>query len=336
MSGLNAVSQSLGILFPDFSGQFPEALKKATELLILQSNNYIPHLKPDEEVARSIVCALLAFEKVEAKIQGSMNGQSPNISRVPLPPSKFQNLRALFRNKLLGVPNESIASIPSQSRSPRKPTGRNASPKKQSSGVVLTVSPSKSANMQYSSILPTPQTNPDVDGYDDGDKSAPKRARRAVKPGVFKTGTRARDPTREQIIALCERLAVKKPVSLAILKGYRLYNELVKDKWGLLCGIIVVVIAKGQPNLIEKGIQAFYGTLKDLVSITDERLEEWIRWASSIINDQSWIRKVTDSSFKSSVIQKDAKKYSSGIGNMVSLITVVFGLYILNETNDLF
>lgn len=65
----------------------------------------------------------------------------------------------------------------------------------------------------------------------------------------------------------------------------------MKDKWGLLCGIIVIVVSKAQPAIIEGKTQHVYSKLIFLTKVDQLRLDEWIKWAASIINDQSWIKK---------------------------------------------
>lgn len=306
----------LGSLFPVFGKDFPVSLRSKTEELILQSTSKIPSLKSDE-IARSYICAYLAFEVLENQIIEYMEGQFPDTSKIPLPARRIKTLLPLFRNKLFGYSDHTVNDTKT-SRSPRKQTPNPFSPKKNASENIIAVSPSKASSVNLQSNFPVPPTKSEFELADDSNEISTTRSKRGPRSTGFKTSSRAKDPTRDQITTLCNSLQVKKPVSLAILRGYKLYNKLVKDKWGLLCGVIVVVISKGQPQLIERGTQAFYGRLKHLVAISDERLEEWIRWAASIITDQSWIKKVADPNSKTPVVQKEYKKYSSGIGNMVS------------------
>lgn len=308
-------------LFPNFGKDYPLILKNKAEELVMQSTTKIPGLKA-EETARPYLCAYLAFEALENQISEYMDGRLPEVTKIPLPAKRTKILLPLFRNKLFGYSDSTINGVRSK-RSPRKQTQPNLSPKKNNLEGVVTVSPSKPSNLNFPPLLPTPAKKLDSESSneedDEDDEASAKPIKKRSRISGIKTSSRAKDPARDQIITLCESLQVKKPVCLAILRGYKLYSNLVKDKWGLLCGIIVVIISKGQPQLIERGTQAFYGRLKHLVSISDDRLEEWIRWAASIINDQSWIKKVTDPSSKTSVVQKEYRKYSSGIGNMVSI-----------------
>ncbi|VVT47476.1 uncharacterized protein SAPINGB_P001730 [Magnusiomyces paraingens] len=62
----------------------------------------------------------------------------------------------------------------------------------------------------------------------------------------------------------------------------------------------------------------FSSKFPDSLKMDQLRLDEWIKWAASIINDQSWIKKVTNPNSKRIIFKKEYKKYSSGIGNMIS------------------
>ena len=53
--------------------------------------------------------------------------------------------------------------------------------------------------------------------------------------------------------------------------------------------------------------------------MNQEKLDEWISWSSRIINDQSWVKRVTNPRSKEANYRNKTKKYSSGIGNMVSI-----------------
>lgn len=317
MSIASTTIQALMSLFPGFSGEFPEQLKIGADNLLLQSRYSLPLLRPDEEAARALICALLAFEKAEGMVQDSMLGQIPNTHKVPLNPTQFRNLVLVFRNSLFPYDSKDDPLI-STSRSPKKSSKIGISPKKNISNEnVLVVSPSKtiSENLLASKtplLCDTSQINI-VGGAD----LKEKKGKKGTKASGSRTNLKLGDPKKDQIIQLCSSLNIENPVIFAILKSYRIYNNLVKDRWGLLCGIIVVITSKARPKLINRNKQAFYNKLKHLTSMSDERLDEWVGWAARIINDQSWVKKVTDSSSNYTDIKKVSKKYSSGIGNMV-------------------
>lgn len=313
MSNTNEAIQALSNIFPGFSSKFPDSLKSELELLLSRSKYLIPHLKPDEESARSMICALLAFEKVERRVQDVMHGQIPNAQRVSLPPSRFKTLANHFRNTLF--PNEILSEPLVKLNSPKKHRAPN-SPKKKYIPIVegvVTVSPSKTNNQPF----PNSFEFSSLDNDTVSTKETNVKNKRVTKTSLVKGGNKASDPTKQQVVSLCVQLGIASNVTSAILKSYRIYNNLVKDKWGLLCGIIVIVVSKAQPAIIEGKTQHVYSKLIFLTKVDQLRLDEWIKWAASIINDQSWIKKVTNPNSKRIIFKKEYKKYSSGIGNMV-------------------
>lgn len=332
MSNSTAIP-SLKALFPNYAYPFPAELIQATETLTAQSSVGLP-LNSTEEAARSMICGLLAFEKLEFKLQEVMPGQVPQIKKTPLPPQKFKELTNVFRQHLF--PGEPALPSPSKRRSPRKQASApiDMSPRKRKRmDDVMTVSPVKSTNSQSTSLYFQPQEmDPDSD-MDEPEKKPRGRAARGSKTTVKKaTATKGklaknRGPGKSDIKEICSYIGVSPQVQDAIIKTYGLYHTLVNDRWGLLAGIIVIIVSKAEPRIIEVGgTYSFYRKLADSansrgfgVVLDQQKIEDWIKWASHIVNDQTWIKKVTRPDVKPIDLVSTGTKYSSGIGNMVSI-----------------
>lgn len=255
-------------------------------------------------------------------------GHVPNTQRAPLPPFQFKSLTNVFRSALF--PNEAFPEpVTSKAKSPRKQTRKTTRNSVSIEGV-HTVSPTKRNSQTYEPTVSFSTAEPFGQEVSSTMKGA--KGKRAPRSTSLK-GSKSNDPTKQQIIALCTGMKVHNAVTPAILKSYRIYNNLVKDKWGLLCGIVVIVASKAQPRLIEGNSQAFYTRLKNMTNVDQDRLDEWIRWAASIINDQSWIKKVTDPNAKGITFKKEYKKYSSGIGNMVRLKSLLVSFVLFHPTD---
>jgi hypothetical protein len=120
----------------------------------------------------------------------------------------------------------------------------------------------------------------------------------------------------------------------AVAHGYRMYNNLVKDRWGLLCGLIYVITSRAQPELIgDDSRRVFEYKILQLVpeKITLEVVEEWVLWAQRIVADQTWVRKISSSDAKA--IAKKSRT-SSGIGNMITYSLMFMSQRKLDDYNE--
>lgn len=258
---------------------YPPELVGLANNLGLQSLQKVQGLKPEEESARYYVCSYLAVEKCI----DSLSLSQPDSKRAPVPPRVFTNLLSRFRHALFR--DGSPVRIPSKNRIVVS-RSNSISPVKQ---MVL-------GDKRDRDVSPSPSPSP------------------VKRRGIAKDS----DPKSHDLENIGEALALSDVTTEAISHGYRLYNNLVKERWGLLCGLIYVITDKAQPELLESsGRVSFRDKLLQLVrQVTVEKLEEWISWTEKIVTDQTWVRKITVDSRLESVRAK--KKHASGIGNMLS------------------
>lgn len=291
----NQVNDALTKLYPGQT-EFPSELRSLASSLNMKSNQLIQNLKPSEEPARFFICTLLAAEQLEV----AMNLPAPDIKQAPVAPRTFTKLLNVFRIALF--PNAIQPSTPSKkTRSPRKqPT---ESPSRHSPAVTKRTTWDAIASQADAELeRETPQPSP------------------TKKAKIVRGGPKSGDPRKSRVVEICQELGIGENPTDAIIRSYRMYNSLVKDRWGLLCGIIVVIASKSHPRLFDKGPQGFYTKLIRIshTSMNQAKLDEWISWSSRIISDQSWVKRVTNPRSKEANYRNKYKKYSSGVGNMVS------------------
>ncbi|ODQ63869.1 hypothetical protein NADFUDRAFT_83962, partial [Nadsonia fulvescens var. elongata DSM 6958] len=114
-------------------------------------------------------------------------------------------------------------------------------------------------------------------------RSPTKKIRGGIKPT---------DPRQAQIEMITRHLVFSKFAIDGVLYGYKQYFNLVKDRWGLLCGLIIVVAEYVQHPLLLKSENLFYSKLLRSVGTMFEhdRLDEWVIWVEKIVKDQMWIK----------------------------------------------
>lgn len=263
---------------------YPPELVDLASSLSLQSLQKVTSLKPEEESARYYICSYLAVEKCKS----TFALPEPSSKQAPVPPRVFSNLLARFRSALL-----------SGSPAPKTPT------KTRTFSRSTTVTPSKSSTKSTSrsnqkrsfSRSPSPSPSP------------------VKRRGIAKDT----DPKDHDLERICDALSLNDDSTQAISRGYRLYNNLVKERWGLLCGLVYVITNKSQPELITAFTKdTFSEKLIQLARhMNMEKLEEWINWTEMIVTDQTWIRRITVEE-RSLATKSTSRKHASGIGNMLN------------------
>lgn len=279
---------ALDKVLPTMEGKVPKEVVDTAQNFCFQSRNKMAKLKPEEEPARQTVCAHLAVEKHMEKL----NLPYPSTKQAPVPSNIYKKLLEIFRKQL--VPNSSQSSP--GLKTPTKPKA-HTEPLDSS----LTATPTSLKRKIVTTNGSPIKTSP-----------SPSKRQRG--------GPKSTDPRAEDIERACEKLGIEAAALDAIAYGYRQYNNLVKDRWGLLCGLIYVIGSKAQPSLVFKQRVPFSIKVSHSVPYASEdKVEEWIQWAEKIVGDQSWVKQVTAPEMISANTNNDAglKKYSSGVGNMI-------------------
>lgn len=302
----NQINTALSSLYPGHTG-FSNDLISLASSLNMKSQQLVQGLKPNEEPARIFICTLLAAEQLEV----TMNLPAPNTKKAPVPPRTLTKLINMFRVELF--PNTIQPSTPSKRARKTGSNSRTASPIKAAALASQVGSPQNDGNYLMAIADATDRAL--------GITSEPSTAPPTPKRKIIRGGPKSGDPRKSRVIEICREMGIAENPTDSIIRSYKQYNSLVKDRWGLLCGIIVVIATKAHPRLVEMGTQGFYNKLIRIshTSMNQEKLDEWISWSSRIINDQSWVKRVTNPRSKEANYRIKTKKYSSGIGNMVSI-----------------
>ncbi|CAN6674797.1 hypothetical protein TRVA0_065S00584 [Trichomonascus vanleenenianus] len=287
MNEVSLVNTALNRALPTLD-KFPQPLIDQTMELLMQSRTKINNLRPEEEPARHALCAHLAIEKLMTKL----SLPTPTIKQAPVPQKLFLRLIDIFRSELFPAGFESPLKTPSLKRTAAISAEAKFSPVPFNERLRLL---SARSPRKGSSLSPT--------------KRSPTK--------------KERDPEKHDITRLCEALSLSEESQGAVEYGYIQYRNLAKDKWGLLCGLIYVIVSKAQPELIqEKSRNRFEFKIVQLAPahITDDKISEWISWADKIAGDQPWLQKlaVRDSVAIGGGPTEKKRKQASGIGNMVT------------------
>ncbi|KAI4207671.1 MAG: hypothetical protein LQ348_000519 [Seirophora lacunosa] len=114
-----AVNQAVTSLIPEFNNPLPPELLELAVSLLAQSRNKASSLKPEEEIARTYVCAHLACERLKPKL-----GLPKIQPRPPCPPKVYQKLHRYLDSTLVtGARRTARASKPAEPATPsRTPT----------------------------------------------------------------------------------------------------------------------------------------------------------------------------------------------------------------------
>lgn len=302
------------------ASEVPKDLVELANSLIAQSQVKIKALKPDEQTARSIICSQLAVE--------SKGTTAPNTKAlpIPLPPRTYSNLLNVFRTALLDG-SSPASSSPAVNR---RATAKRARTSDTSDSRADTAAPASSrrGRKRTTTIKQEGSEESDVDAEPELErtgspspspknkkprKTAPRQT--TSEPGVVKRRglAKATDPQPQHIIAVCEALVMTEPAAQALAHAYSFYNNLVKDRWGLLAGLAFTIAKKTQESFSAK--LARTKILRSVPGINSEQLEEWVNWAGRIVVDQTWIRRITIPSERRA---KGKARYSSGVGNMIT------------------
>lgn len=304
----NQIESVTRLLYPS-NPAFPPEFQNEALGLVRQSQQSVIGLKPTEEPARAYICTMLAAERYEI----SLNLPQPDITKSTVPPRTFKKLVKLFRETLF--PGSIQASSPMRRQ---KRTASTATAQKKSAQTTPTasavVSPLKQRGSMVQDLAEIANATEAALDISSKTKITP------VKRKIVRGGPKSGDPRKSRVYELCREMGISDAATEAVIRSYKQYNNLVKDRWGLLCGIIVVITVKAHPRLIEIGTQGFYNKLIRIshTSMNQEKLDEWIAWSNRIINDQSWIKRVTDPRSGEAHYRNKSKRYSSGIGNMIT------------------
>ncbi|KAG5362587.1 hypothetical protein CJU89_1714 [Yarrowia sp. B02] len=282
-------------------------------------------MKPNEAPARMALCTHVAIEKllIELKLP------SPKQSQPPVPPRTYEKLLQLFREELLGAPQG--PSTPRKRKSPMKnpDLAPQRTPKTPRTARQVQKDIQESGRSD-ANVIGEDLVNSEVIGEEDGLlPETPSKKKKSPTKSPRKTGPKQDDPQPEDIEFIAKELRFPKHALAGVLRGFDFYWALVKDRWGLLFGLLMTIAFHIQHRSFtdtEATREAFKQRALQLTrrsSMPEDRVQEWITWTETILKDQMWVKILEQKSgIAPGVIQRQldrqtSKSSFSGIGNMI-------------------
>uniref|UniRef100_A0A060TCY8 ARAD1D46750p n=1 Tax=Blastobotrys adeninivorans TaxID=409370 RepID=A0A060TCY8_BLAAD len=288
------ITIALQSLLPTYTEAFPADLVQLSGNIYVQSKSRVP-LRPEEEPARMHLCANLAIQRLEQKL----DLPAPSLRQTPIPVRSYQKMLTLFRNQL----NPSSASNTPLSTPRKSPPKRTQTPR--------TVTPSK---RRLEDEFPKLSPGNEQEAREGSPSPTPSPSKR-------RGGPKESDPTTNEMEQICNSLGVSDAATAAVAQGYKMYNNLVKDRWGLFAGLVYTIVSKAQPELIKSSqtLPFEQKIIKQTPSVSTDRVEEWIAWCQHIVVDQTWVRAaIPPEVLATSRLSKRNRRLTSGIGNMIT------------------
>lgn len=298
-------------------------------------------MKPAEAPARMALCAHVAIEKllIELKLP------APKQTKPPVPPRTYEKLLQLFREELLGAPP--APTTPRKRKSPMKNPDlvTQRTPKTPRTGRQVQQDIQDSGRADANVIGEDLVDSAAIDGFDDGLLPDTPTKKKSPTKSPKKVAPKKEDPQPADIEFICKELRFPKHALEGVQRGFDFYWALVRDRWGLLFGLLMTIAFHIQHKSFtdtEATREAFKQRALQLTrrtALAEDRVEEWISWTETILKDQMWVKIMEQKSgIAPGVIQRQldrqtSKSSFSGIGNMIPA-SFAFNSY--RKKNDYF
>lgn len=286
------------------SPHVPPKLAGLINSYYLQSSTSIP-LKPNQEPARAHLCSVLAVEQLGEKL----NLPLPDTRNPPIQPNQYTKLLQQFRSVL--CPSVAAASLP---RTPSKPK-RSARARAVSDLRVemdeyegedddefsdqyeLSDSESPRKRPPLSSANVTPRKSPRKSRSATPNRSSPVKAAQspASQVNLFSgspSKKKVSPPMPDLIDAIGVRMSLDRKTIDAVKFAHGKYLDLVKDVWGLVYGLFVVIAERAEPKVGIEHERRLVKSMGELAPRVEVDREEWINWVNKIVTGQSWIMEI--------------------------------------------
>ncbi|AOW07968.1 origin recognition complex, subunit 6 [Yarrowia lipolytica] len=282
-------------------------------------------MKPNETPARMALCAHVAIEKLLIELQLP----APKQSQPPVPPRSYEKLLQLFREELLGAPPG--PSTPRKRKSPMKNPELVAQRTPKTPRTARQVQKDiQESGRSDANVIGEDLLNSEAIGEEDGLlPDTPSKTKKSPQKSPRKGGPKQDDPQPADIEFITKELRFPKHALEGVQRGFDFYWALVKDRWGLLFGLLMTIAFHIQHRSFtdtEATREAFKQRALQLTrraGMPEDRVEEWIGWTETILKDQMWVKILEQKSgIAPGVIQRQldrqtSKSSFSGIGNMI-------------------
>ncbi|KAG5369972.1 hypothetical protein CJU90_1295 [Yarrowia sp. C11] len=281
-------------------------------------------MKPNEAPARMALCAHVAIEKLLIELQLP----APKQSQPPVPPRSYEKLLQVFREELLGAPPG--PSTPRKRRSPTKNPELAAQRTPKTPRTARQVQKDiQESGRSDANVIGEDLVNSEVIGEEDGLLPETPSKKKSPQKSPRKGGPKQDDPQPADIEFIAKELRFPKHALEGVQRGFDFYWALVKDRWGLLFGLLMTIAFHIQHRSFtdtEATKEAFKQRALQLTrraGMPEDRVEEWIGWTETILKDQMWVKILEQKSgIAPGVIQRQldrqtSKSSFSGIGNMI-------------------
>lgn len=289
----------------------PLQLMSKAESLYFQSTTLLP-LKPNQEPARIHLSCVTAKEMLS-----SMPIPTPDISRPPIPPTQYKKLLNQFRAALL--PNNTVIEEPKTPRRKRTARMKPSNFSELELGVDfddddnyvdnhLTGAEFKdqtSEDENYELQFSTPRKRAPITarfGSPSPRKSLTRSPRKGVPP-----------PNKALIETLGLQMGIQKVTIDAVIHAYNVYIGMVKDSWGLLYGLFIVIVERVEPRLGTSNENSISKVFRTNSLPQDIDTHEWRSWCERIIAGQTWICQIAQNSEKSPDLLGSAGGWGLGV-----------------------
>lgn len=214
---MNSIDAALNDVLPYLSGSFPQSLKQLTGRLYAASKRI--QLRPQEEVARHHLCALVAINQDLAQL----NTTAPSLDSVPLPPKVAKELFQTFTRELggpvtptakrlrdeltpMGSPSPSPIAWPTKKRMGRPPKAKNPFMDKPIAATATITTTNTQVTETHEPLEPT------------------------MHPLLSIS---------QSVIALCNKFQLDITTTSHILATFHSYSDKVSKEWILICGLVL-------------------------------------------------------------------------------------------------
>lgn len=266
--------------------EIPPALLEEANSLYLSSRSSLI-LKPNQELARTHICCVLAGEKVPSP--------PADISRPPIPPAQYQKLLKQFRSALI------------------PPSTPKRAKRKTRADVSKYIEPEEE-NTRYDDDDEFELKNDDLNlelNEEEADfqldeeeeefltpRKVPPASNRYGSPSPRKPSTRSArgvQPKIANVEELAEEIGLEEGTQLTVVHAFTLYEDLVKEKWGLVYGLLVVITDRTEPCQGTKNEWRINRVFDKVCPIIIDK-PEWRSWCERIVRNQSWLSKYAQKS----------------------------------------
>lgn len=226
---MNAIDGAIRDVAPHVAGEIPTELRQLTSRLYASSKQRI-QLRPQEEVARHHLCAIVAVQRH----LHTLNITAPSLDGVPLPPKTAEALLTTFIKQL---ESPSVTSTPTAT-----PMATPQSNRVRELELVNTTTPSPSPSKRGKGRPPGSKSKSKF--MKDLTKSLPSllhndKTKTNITESLIDTQQHMLLLSSREITVLCNKFQLDSALTHNVIATYTKYWNKVANEWTLICGLIL-------------------------------------------------------------------------------------------------